>query len=134
MERWTKGMNCPRTVTVEDDIVMIKHVTQLKDGKFYMTTRVDLGSETSENIMVNAAYNMLIQDLRPRALKPHKSTEIDEDAALCPCDYPGNGGGGISHREVIVKFLTDGGMTKAEAEQVADNPKGVETVLRKNNV
>ena len=132
MERWLKGMNCPRTVVVTDDIVVIKHVTQLKDGKFYMTTRVDLSGETSEDIMVNAAYNMLIQDLRPRALKPYRSTEIDETRELRPIDYPANGGG-VSHRDVIVNFLTKGGMTQAEAEAVADNPKGVETKLRKNN-
>lgn len=133
MEKWTKGMKCPRSVVVQGQVVKIKHVTQLKDGKYYMTTIVDLSGESGNDIMINAAYNMLIQDLRPRALKPLKSTEIDETKHLKPCDYPGNGGG-VSHRDVIIRFLTEGGMTKAEAEKVADNPKGVETILRKNNV
>ena len=133
MDKWIEGHKYPRTVKIIGRTVEIKHVTQLKDGKFYMTTKVDLSGETNDEIKVNAAYNMLIQDLRPRALKPHRSTEIDEGKALRPIDYPGNGGG-VSHRDVIVKFLVKGGMTQAEAEAVADNPKGVETKLRKNNV
>ena len=131
MEKWIKDMKCPRTVTVEDDIVTIKHVTQLKDGKFYMTTRVDLGSESSEDIMVNAAYNMLIQDLRPRALKTHKSTEIDESKALRPIDYPGNGGGGLTTEERNVRFLKEIGLDDDRVRKVMSKPEGLAEAINK---
>ena len=130
MERWTKGMECPRTVVIEDDVVSIKHVTKLKDGKFYMTTRVDLSGETSDSIMINAAYNMLIQDLRPRALKVHKSTEIDESKNYKPCDYPGNGGG-LTTEERNVKFLKEIGLDDDRVKRIMSKPEGLADAINK---
>ena len=131
MEKWIKGMKCPRTVVVDDDVVSIKHVTQLKDGKFYMTTLVDLLDETSESIMINAAYNMLIQDLRPRALKPRKSTEIDERKALKPCDFPGNGGGGLTTEQRNVKFLKEIGLDDDRVRKVMSKPEGLAEAINR---
>ena len=130
MEKWTKGMECPRTVTVDDDIVIIKHVTQLKDGKFYMTTRVDLSDETDRDIKINAAYNMLIQDLRPRALKPYKSTEIDETKDYKPCDYPGNGGG-LTTEERNVRFLKEIGLDDERVKKVMAKPEGLAEAINR---
>lgn len=130
MKKWTKGMKCPRTVVITDDVVIIRHVTQLKDGKFYMATKVDLSDETPDNIKVNAAYNMLIQDLRPRALKPHKSTEIDETENLKPCDYPGNGGG-LTTEERNVKFLKEIGLDDDRVRKIMSKPKGLAEAINK---
>ena len=151
MEKWIEGNTYARTVLVQDDIVLIKHVTLLKDGKHYMTTRIDLSNESDDDIKVNAAYNMLIQVIRPRALKPHKSTEIDEMKDFRPCDYPGNGGG-LTTEERNVRFLKEIGLDDERVKKIMAKPEGlaeainralaelnnkpvekVETKLRKNN-
>lgn len=119
----------PRTASIKDNVVTIKHVTQLLDGKHYMTTRVDLSGEDGDDIMVNAAYNYLIQDLRPRALKPHKSTDIDENRTYRPCDYPATGGAGIDKRERIIRFFMDTedgmGLDREDAEYAVDHPSEI---------
>lgn len=130
MEKWTKGMKCPRTVTVAGDMVTIKHVTQLKDGKFYMKTRVDLSMEKQDDIKINAAYNYLIQDLRPRALKSHKSTDIDENKAYRPIDYPANGGG-LTTEERNVKFLKDIGLDDERVKKIMARPEGLAEAINK---
>jgi len=124
----------PRTASIKDNVVTIKHVTKLLDGNHYMTTRVDLSGEDGDDIMVNAAYNYLIQDLRPRALKPHKSTDIDESKPLRPCDYPATGGAGIDKRERSIRVLTEIGVERERAEYLIDHPDEIKFALDESAV
>ena len=133
MEKWQQGVTYARTASVTGKVVTIKHVTLLKDGKYYMTTKVDLAMESEEDILRNAAYNYLIQDIRPRALKLHKSTEVDESKAYKPSDYPAGRGGGKTTRETIVTWLTEVlGIKNELAEKWADDPKALEAVIAKH--
>lgn len=133
MEKALQGTTYPRTAKVVGDTVTISHVTQLKDGKHYMKTIIDLSGEDEDTIKVNAAYNLLIQVLRPRALKPFKSTDIDETKPLRPCDYPASGGGGVDKHERRVRDLMDiMGIDRAMAEKALSDPKKY-LVLRKND-
>jgi len=124
MEKVIDGESYARTATVEGDIVTISHVTLLKDGKFYMSTKVDLSSETEVSKKINAAYNYLIQVIRTRALKPHKSSDIDEDKNYKPCDYPGNGGG-LTTEERNVKFLKEIGLDDDRVRKIMAKPEGL---------
>ena len=133
MEKAIQGVTYPRTASVTGDVVTIKHVTKLADGKHYMTTKIDLSGENADEIKKNAAYNMLIQVIRPRALKPNKSTEIDETKTLRPCDYPASGGAGIDKHERRVRDLMDiMGITREQTEKALSDPKKY-LVLRKND-
>jgi len=153
MEKWHKDGVFPKSATVDGDVVTIKHVTQVKDGKHYMATRIDLSSETPDSIKTNAAYNYLIQVIRPRVLKVRNSKAINENLNLKPCDYPGNGGGGLTTEQRNVKFLKEIGLDDDRVRKVMSKPEGlaeainkalealnnkpvekVETKLRKNNV
>ena len=133
MEKVLTGVTYPRTAKVVGDVVTIKHVTQLKDGKYYMSTPIDLAGEELTEIKRNAAYNYLIQVLRPRTLKTKKSTEIDEAKVLRPCDFPASGGVGIDKTERRVRDLMDiMGIDRAMAEKAIANPEKY-LVLRKND-
>lgn len=127
----------PRTASIKDNVVTIKHVTKLADGNHYMTTKVDLSGEDGDDIMVNAAYNYLIQVIRTRALKPHKSTDIDETKVYRPCDYPATGGAGIDARERNIRFMMDEekgmGMSREDAEFFADNKATLKAEWDKRN-
>ena len=96
MQDYLKGAEDQhRTSSVKGKVVTLNHVTKFSNGEQkYMTTIVDLSGESEEDIYLNAATNYLIQVLRPRAIKPNKPSEIEEDKAMRPCDYPASKGGG----------------------------------------
>ena len=105
MEDYLKGAeNQHRTSSVVDQVVTLNHVTKFSNGEQkYMKTVVDLSGETSDDILLNAATNYLIQVLRPRAIKPNKPSEIKEDVAMRPCDYPASKGGGKADPNVVAR-------------------------------
>ena len=141
MEKVIKGESYPRTasVDVKTKIVTIKHVSRLVDGDHYLTTKVGLDGEDEADILKNGAYNYLIQDIRTRALKPYKSTDIDEDKVYRPCDYPATGGAGIDKRERSIRVLTEIGVERERAEYLIDHPDKIKSaldetvILRKKN-
>lgn len=128
MDKWIDGESYARTASVEGNIVTINHVTLLKDGKHYMSTRVDLSNETMDSIKINAAYNYLIQVIRTRALKPHKSSDIDESKNYKPCDYPGNGGG-LTTEERNVRFLKEIGLDDERVKKIMSKPEGLANAI-----
>ena len=130
MERWIKDESYPRTVKVEGDTVIIDHVTLLKDGKHYMSTRVDMSDETIESKKINAAYNYLIQVIRPRALKKCRSSEIKEGHNYKPSDYPANGGG-LTTEERNVKFLREIGLDDERVKKVMSKPEGLAEAINR---
>ena len=133
MEKWVQGVTYARTASVTGDVVTINHVSLLKDGKHYMQTKVNLANLSKDELKRHAAYNVLIQVIRPRALKPFKSTQIDEAKVLDPCDYPGGHGGGKTTRETIVTWLTEVlGIKNELAEKWADDPKALEAIIAKH--
>lgn len=126
-----KGEKYSRTASVKDGVVTIKHVSQLADGNHYMTTKVDMSNLDGDEVLRHAAYNVLIQILRPRALKPFKSNEIDETKIYDPTDYPAKRGGGIDKREASIRTLESIGLNREQAEMVLDNPSKAKEVLVK---
>ena len=105
MEDYLKGVeNQHRTSSVKGKVVTLNHVTKFSNGEQkYMRTVIDLSGETEDDIHLNAATNYLIQVLRPRAIKPNKPTEIEEDKAMKPCDYPASKGGGKADPNVVAR-------------------------------
>ena len=139
MEAYLKGDPHPKTAKVEGNIVTIKHVTEFNNGeKMYMTTKVDLSNETPSAIKINAAYNYLIQVLRPRAIKVVKPKDFDETKAYKPSDYPAGKGGGISAFEQRKQAFMEVGFEEKEAElMAAGNQDAIEkahaTIIRRRN-
>uniref|UniRef100_A0A6M3LKA1 Uncharacterized protein n=1 Tax=viral metagenome TaxID=1070528 RepID=A0A6M3LKA1_9ZZZZ len=140
MEKYIQGNTYARTakVDVNTKTITIHHVTDLKDGKHYMKSVICLDKEGMEHLLVNAAYNDLIQVFRPRALKLLKSTQIDENKVLRPSDYPAGKGGGISAFEQRKQAFMEVGFEEKEAElMAAGNQDAIEkahaTIIRRRN-
>jgi len=86
-----EGEACAKNARVEGDVVWIDHKTKLKNGQcIYITTGIDLSEETSEDVMINAGYNYLIQCVRPRVLKGLGTDEAlaKHEVRIKPSDYP----------------------------------------------
>jgi len=117
------GEKYPRTSSIKDNVVTIKHVTALKDGKHYMVSHIDMSNMDGDEVMKHAAMNVLIQILRPRAFKPFKSNEIDETKVYDPTDYPAQRGGGIDKHEAAIRVLESLGFNRDQAELALRTPK-----------
>ena len=127
MEDYLKGaenQHRSASVDVETMIVTMNHVTQFDNGeKKYMKTIVDLSGETKADILLNAATNYLIQVLRSRAIKPNKPSEIKEDVAMRPCDYPASKGGGKVDPKVAAQRAAVKMSPEARAELILELQK-----------
>ena len=125
MEDYLKGAeNQHRSASVKGKVVTMNHVTKFDNGEQkYMKTVVDLSGETDEDIYLNAATNYLIQVLRPRAIKPNKPSEIKEDVAMRPCDYPASKGGGKVDPKVAAQRAAVKMSPEARAELILELQK-----------
>lgn len=129
MEQYMKGETYNRSMSIVDSIVTINHVSDVKDGKHYMQTKLDLGDMDGDSIVKHAAMNILIQIIRPRYLKLKKSVDIDESIVHNPLDYPAAKGGGINKREMKIQAYIDVGFSKEDAFYAADHPEAAKKAL-----
>lgn len=122
MEQYIDGETYPRTMSVDvaKQIVTVKHVSKIKDGKFYIKTILDLSGEEEVDLLKHAAMNYLIQTIRPRYLKGRKSVDINEELVHSPSDYPAQRGGGVDKREGAIRVLEGLGLDRKIAEDVVD--------------
>ena len=131
MEKVLKGKAYARSMSIVGSVVTIKHVSRLKDGDHYMTTKLDLEKMDGDDMVKHAAMNILIQIVRPRHLKTLTSSQIDETKVIDPMDYPATRGGGINKREASIRTLVDVlGFSQANAEIAVDSPEKVDEILK----
>ena len=117
-------------MSIVGSIVTINHVSRLKDGDHYMTTKLDLANIDGDDMVKHAAMNILIQIIRPRYLKQLTSKGIDETKVIDPMDYPATRGGGINKRDASIKTLVDLGFSQDDAERAIDNPEKAMEILK----
>ena len=125
-----KGETYSRSASVKDGIVTINQVSQLKDGNHYFPVKIDMTDVDGDEALIHAAYNILIQIIRPRALKNHNSTELNEAKVYKPGDYPATkGGGGISKDEANTRFLESLGIDRKRAEYLVSHPDELQGLI-----
>lgn len=131
MEKVLEGTTYNRSMSIIGSVVTIKHVSRLKDGDHYMTTKLDLEKMDGDDMVKHAAMNILIQIIRPRYLKQLASKGIDETKVIDPLDYPATRGGGINKREASIRTLMDVlKFSQADAELAVDHPEKTEEILK----
>lgn len=130
MEKYVKGDSYMRSMSVQETIVAINHVSDVKDGKYYMRTKIDLKNMDKDLIYKHAAMNILIQIIRTRYLKLRTSSQIDESIVHDPTSYPAAKGGGVNKREMSIRTLMELGFAKSDAEFAVDNPEKAKQILQ----
>lgn len=129
MEKVLTGTTYNRSMSIVDNVVTINHVSRLKDGDHYMSTKLDLTNMDTGDMVKHAAMNILIQIIRPRYLKQRISSQIDETKVLDPMEFPAVRGGGINKREASIRTLMELGFSKEDAEYAIDNPEKAKQAL-----
>ena len=130
MEQYVKGNSYMRSMSLVEKIVTINHVSDVKDGKHYMQTKIDLKNMDNDLIYKHAAMNILIQIIRTRYLKLRTSKQIDETIVHDPTKYPAAKGGGVNKREMSIRTLMELGFSKSDAEFAIDNPEKAKQALK----
>lgn len=125
-----KGETYPRTFSVDENIVWMSQVTELKDGACYFRYGLNLENVDGDDVMKHAAKDINIVIMRPRCFKKLTSNQVAElPLILDPADYPASERVGMSEDERLVKSLEKIGLSHEDATFYVENKDQLKAAL-----